>query len=91
MTISEMTTTAREYREIQAFIRELTEQADALKQKMIAEMDSRRVDKLSAGEYTISYIVYESNRLDSPKLKTEHADLYNAYCKSSTATRFQVS
>ena len=91
MSTIEMTVTARTYREIQAEIKALQEQADALKQRMIAEMVARQVDKLAAGEYTLCYSVYESNRLDSVKLKAEHADLYAAYCKPTTATRFQVA
>jgi predicted phage-related endonuclease len=87
----EMTVTARTYREIQAEIKELEAQADALKQTMIREMDARQVEKLNAGEYTISYTLYESGRLDSAKLKADHADLYAAYTKRTTSTRFQVA
>jgi len=42
MSTNEMTTTAHTYREIQAEIKALEEQADALKQAMIAEMDTRK-------------------------------------------------
>ena len=87
----EIEVTARTYRTIQAEIKALGEQADALKQRMIAEMDARQVEKLAAGEYTLCYTVYESSRLDSAKLKAEHADLYAAYNKTATATRFQVA
>lgn len=88
MSTVEMATTAREYREIQAFIRELEEQADALKQQMIRELDARQADSLQAGEYTVRYSLYESSRLDSAKLKTDHADLYIAYSRKTTSTRF---
>ena len=76
MSTNEMTTTAREFREIQAQIKTLEEMADALKQQMIREMDTRNVEELAAGEYTIRWTMYESSRLDSAKLKAEHADLY---------------
>jgi len=91
MSTVEMATTAKTYREIQAEIKALEEQADALKQQMIGEMDARQADELTAGEYTIRYSLYESSRLDSAKLKAEHADLYAAYTKRTTATRFQVA
>jgi len=84
-------TTAREYREIQAEIKALEEQADTLKQQMIAEMDSRNVEKLEAGEYTIRWSLYESSRLDSAKLKVDHADLCATYSKKTVSTRFQVA
>jgi predicted phage-related endonuclease len=75
MSANEMNMTAREYREIQADIERLKEQSEALKQRMIAETDARQVDELAAGEYKIRYTVYESSRLDTAKLKAEHADL----------------
>ena len=91
MTIETMTATAREYREIQAEIKALTEQADALKLAMIAEMDVRQADELAAGEYTIRYTLYESARLDSKKLKAENPGLYGQYSKATTSTRFSVA
>ena len=51
MSVNEMTTTAREFREIQAQIKTLEEMADALKQQMIREMDTRNIEELNAGEY----------------------------------------
>ena len=79
MSTIELTVTARTYREIQAEIKELEAQADALKQQMIREMDARNTEELAAGEYTIRWGLYESSRLDSAKLKAEHGDLYAAY------------
>ena len=91
MSTLELTTTAREYREIQAMIKELEAEADALKQTMISEMDSRKLEELAAGEYTIRWSLYESSRLDSKKLKAEHSDLYAACTKRAVATRFRVA
>jgi len=91
MSTNELTTTAREYREIQAMIKELEAQADALKQQMVKEMDTRNIEELKAGEYTIRWGMYESSRLDSAKLKADHADLYAAYTKRTVSTRFQVA
>jgi predicted phage-related endonuclease len=91
MSANEMTVTAREYREIQADIERLKAQSGALKQKMIAEMDARQCDELAAGEYKIRYTVYESSRLDTARLKTDHTDLYNQYTKRAAAARFQVA
>ena len=91
MKSNELTTTAREYRELQAQIKTLEEMADALKQQMIREMDARNIEELNAGEYTIRWTIYESNRLDTAKLKTEHIDLYNQYSKHTTSTKFSVA
>ena len=87
----EMETTAKIYREILAEIKELEAQADTLKQQMIREMDTRQADELTAGAHTIRYTLYESSRLDSKQLKADHGDLYAAYSKKTTSTRFQVA
>ena len=91
MSIIELTGTAREYRQLQAEIKELEAQAETLKQTMIKEMDTRQVDKLQAGEFSIRYTLVESSRLDSGKLKTENPDIYEAFLKSSVSARFQVA
>ena len=91
MSTIELTTVATEYRDIQAQIKALEEQADALKQTMIREMDARQAEKLQAGPFEIRYTLTESNRLDSTKLKTEQPDIYAAYTKITASTRFQVA
>ena len=45
MTILDMSKIAKDYRELQAMIKQLEEEADALKRAMIKEMDASRVDK----------------------------------------------
>ena len=89
--MSTITATARAYREIQAEIKALEEQAEALKQQMIRELDAMGTEELAAGEYTIRWSLYESTRLDGAKLKADHADLYSAYSKRTASTRFSVA
>jgi len=91
MSVNELTTTAREYRELQAQIKALEEMADALKQQMIKEMDARQVEELNTGEYTIHWSIYESKRLDTAKLKSELPDIAARFTKATTSTRFQVA
>jgi predicted phage-related endonuclease len=91
MSAQELTGTARTYRAIQAEIKQLEEQADALKQTMIRELDARQTEEVTAGEFTIRWNLYESSRLDTAKLKAEHAELYATYSKNVTSTRFSVA
>ena len=51
MKANELETTARRYHQVQAEIKTLEEMADALKQKVIHELDVRGVEELSAGAY----------------------------------------
>ena len=89
MSTTDLTAAAREYRIIQADIKALQEQADALKAAMIAELDTRKADTLEAGEFTIRHTVYESTRVDTAKLKA--SGLYEVYSTSGTALRFSVA
>ena len=82
---------AREYRELQAMIKELEAEAEALKQAMIHEMDVLKVDTLHAGEYTIRWSIYESSRLDTTALKKALPEVAAQFTKQATATRFQVA
>ena len=86
-----MTATAREYREIQAQILTLEEMADALKQEMIREMDARQIEELTAGEYTIRWMAYQSSRLDTAMLRKELPDVASQYRINTTSTRFSVA
>jgi predicted phage-related endonuclease len=89
MSTVELTSTARDYRQILAEIKALEEQADGLKQTMIREMDSRNAEELSAGEFTIRWSLYESSRIDTAAIKA--AGLYDQYSKKTVSTRFQVA
>ncbi|MCL2226258.1 MAG: hypothetical protein FWB97_01320 [Oscillospiraceae bacterium] len=91
MSIQDLGIVATEYRALQAEIKALEEQADALKQTMIKEMDARQAEKLQAGAFEIRYTLVESSRLDSKKLKADHADLCAQYTSKTTSTRFQVA
>ena len=91
MSVIELTTVATEYRELQNAIKALEEQAETLKQAMIREMDAQQAEKMQAGPFEIRYTLVESSRLDTAKLKADHADLYAAYTKRTTSTRFQVA
>lgn len=88
MSINEVETKAREYRDILAEIKQLQEMAEAIKGEMIAEMDARKADTLTAGSYTLRYIAYESSRVDTKALKA--AGLYDQYSTSGVALRFTV-
>lgn len=91
MSTIEITTKAREYRELQAMIRELEAEAEAVKAAITAELDALGVDTLQADIFTIKHTAYQSTRIDSSRLKAEHPDLYSEYSKTVEARRFQVA
>ena len=91
MTDQLLENTARTYRELQASIKKLETEVDAVKQQLIQEMDVRQVDILTAGQYTIRYKLYETSRLDTTALKSARPDVYAEFCKAVMSTRFQVT
>jgi len=80
---------AHEFREIQKMIEELQAKANAVKDSIIADMDG--AEMVEADVFTIRYQTIISNRLDTPKFKTENKDLYELYLKPSESKRFTVA
>ncbi len=91
MSTNELTAIIREYREILSQILTLEEMADYLKQQMIQEMDTRQVEELNAGEYTIRWALYQSSRLDTAALRKDLPELARQYSKKTVSTRFSVA
>lgn len=91
MTTAEITTKAKEYRELQAMIRELETSAEAVKAVLIAEMESRGADMLQVDIFTIKYTTYTSNRIDTAALKNELPDIAARYTRVTESKRFQVA
>ena len=91
MTIFDITGKAKEYREIQAMIKELEGEAEALKATMIAELEAQNTDTLQADVFTIKWTSYTSNRIDSTALKNELPEIAARYTRTTEAKRFQVA
>ena len=91
MSANEISTKAREYREVQALIKQLQEEADALKAEITAHMDAEQTDTLQADIFTIRWTAYQSSRVDTTALKNELPEVAARYSKTTTARRFQVA
>ena len=91
MTIVEITSKARQFKELQIFIKQLEEEAEALKSVMIAELEAQNTDTLQADIFTIKWTAYKSNRIDTTALKNELPEIAARYSKTTEARRFQVA
>ena len=90
MSVSEITSKAREIRELEALISEAQAQAEALKDEIKAYMGSR--EELQAGEYKISYKTVTSTRLDTAAIKRLFtAEDLAGYTKTTTVRRFVIA
>lgn len=89
MSTSELEAKATQYRALQAEIKQLQEQAEAVKADLITVLDAQKADSLAAGPFTVRYTVYESTRVNTAALK--NAGLYDQYSTKVAALRFSVS
>lgn len=91
MNNQEMELKARELRQMRRMKEELDAEIVALEDAIKAEMTSRNVDMLVAGEYKIKWSIYTTNRFDTTRFRNEHADLAAAYTKATQCRRFTIS
>ena len=78
----------KEYEAIQA---EAAAEVEALKDQIKAEMNSRGVEELEAGQYIARFTTVLSNRFDSTAFKKVMPETYKAFTKQTTSRRFSVS
>ncbi len=91
MSITELETKAREIRELRRMKEELEEEITSLEDKVKAEMTTRQVDEMVAGEYRIKWTPYQTSRFDAAAFKKDHEDLAAAYTKVTESRRFSIN
>ena len=89
MDLKNLESMAQEYKELQRMREELDATMDALKDAIKAAMGGAEV--VTAGAYKIAHKLVTSARFDSVRFKKDHADLAEAYTKTTTAARFTVN
>ena len=91
MNMNELNTTARDLMSVRAMIAELEAEAEALTDKIKAVMVDRGEEVLTGDGWKASWKNINSSRFDSRRFKADHSDLYAAYSKATTTTRFLVN
>ena len=75
----------------EAMMEELKAEADTIRNSIKAEMETREVEELIAGQYIVRYTSVLSNRFDSTAFKKVMPDIYKAYTKQVSSRRFTIS
>ena len=91
MSIIELNSTAHDLMSVRAMIRELEAEAEALTDKLKAVMVEQATETLEGDGWRASWKNVTGSRFDSKAFKTDHADLYSQYSKTTTTTRFVLS
>lgn len=86
--INEHIETLRDWEAIEA---EARAEAEAIRDSIKAEMNSRGVEELSSGKYIVRWTSVLSNRFDSTAFKKVMPDIYKAYTKQVSSRRFTIS
>lgn len=76
---------------VEAQMKELEEQAEALKAEIKADLEAKGVDELQTKNFIIRWKEIISSRLDGKALKAALPEIYNQYCKPSASRRFTVA
>ena len=91
MNTNEITKAAKEYREYMAMIKELQDEADAIKANLIGYMDEKGVEAVQADVFTVKWTKYQSQRIDTTAFKKEMPDVAARYTKTTETRRFMVA
>lgn len=81
----------RDLLEIRAMIKELEAEAEALTDQIKAAMIDRSTETLEGDGWKATWKNVQSSRFDSKAFKAQHGDLYEAFSKPTTTTRFLIS
>lgn len=90
MSTVELSTIIEKLKEWEAIQAEAAAEVEALKDQIKAEMNSRGVEELEAGQYIARFTTVLSNRFDTTVFKREHAEMYKQYTKQTTSRRFSI-
>ena len=75
----------------EAMVEEMKAQADTIRNEIKAEMESRELEEMIAGQYIIRYTAVLSNRFDTTAFKKVMPEIYKAYTKQVSSRRFSIS
>ena len=77
--------------DIEAQMKELEAQAEAIRAELKADLESKGEDKHNTGSFVIRWKEIISRRLDSKALKAALPDVFAAYSRESSSRRFTIA
>lgn len=70
---------------------EIAEQISSIENEIKADMTLKNRDTLHGLDYKITWKIVHSTRFDTNAFKAQHADMYEAFSRATTAKRFVVA
>lgn len=91
MNIQDLNKIAHELKSVKAMIEELQAEAEALTDQLKSAMIESGEEVIIGDDWKASWKNVNSSRFDSKAFKAEHSDLYEAFTKKVTTTRFLLN
>lgn len=76
---------------IEAQVKDLEAQAEAIRAELKADLEEKGVDELKTKNFVLRWKEIISNRLDSKALKAALPDVYGQFCRSCSSRRFTIA
>ena len=91
MTNKQLDNRVKKLQGIEAQMKELEIQAEAIRAELKADLEAKGEDEHNTGCFVIRWKKIISNRLDGKALKAALPDVYGQFCKASTSRRFTIA
>ena len=91
MSIKELETQITELKQLTIMADELAAEITSMEDELKAEMTARDTEEIITATDKVRWKPVTSNRLDTTRFKTDHADLYAAYVKTTQSKRFSIA
>ena len=91
MTNKQLDNRVKKLQGIEAQMKELEVQAEAIRAELKADLESKGEDEHNTGSFIIRWKEIISRRLDSKALKAALPDVFAAYSRESTSRRFTIA
>ena len=80
----------RKVKELEAQKKALEEQIKENTNLIKDLMESKQIEEVQCGEFTVRWAAMAASRFDTTTFKKEHEELYMQYLKPSTSKRFSI-
>ena len=90
MTKAEIIKKIEELQELEAFIEEIKNEAEGIRDSIKAEMLEAGTEELEAGAYIVRWTSVLTNRFDTTAFKKAYGELYKNFTKQISSKRFCI-
>lgn len=91
MTNKQLDNRIKKLQGLEAQVKELEAQAEAIRAELKADLESKGEDEHNTGSFIIRWKEIITSRLDSKALKNALPDVFNAYSRESRSRRFSIA